>query len=177
MKRVRVPRLIESSDELWRLLTEIKKLDNHTFIACLLGAFVGARFSELGTVTIKDLRKTEIHLGTQIHLGTGRNVPLINRIQPYIKEFCDNQPDHTKNLLERLDGSFLRLLEANQIVNEAARRLNLKNIAVTSFRKSFGHRLCKLLKSEYQALYVMGFERNRATNLYTMFDLEKGGWK
>jgi len=174
---LRVSRVINHKEELWNLLYEIKKIDEHAFIACLLGMYTGARFLELEALVIQDLRRERIHLGTQIYLGTGRNVLIAHEIKPYIEEFCNKQLDDKKPLLERLNGTSLKLIEANRVVIQAARNLNMTGITVTSFRKSFGHKLCKLLKSEFLALDATGFKTESKTNLYTMFNLEKGGWE
>lgn len=173
---MRVSRIIKSK-ELWGLLNEIKKIDEQTFIACLLGAYSGARFRELKSLTIQELNRERIHLGTQIYLGTGRSVLLIEEIRTYIRKFCDKQPNNKQTVLERVDGTTLKFIEANQIVIKAANHLNLKDITITSFRKSFGHNLSKILQTKFEVLDATGFKTNSKTNLHTMFDLEKGGWE
>lgn len=173
---MQIARVIEESTEMWSLLEEIKKRDEHVFIGCLLGAFTGARFRELKALSIKDLLKNRIHLGTQLYKGTGRNVLLSEQIKPYIQEFCDKQLVKTQSILQRQNGAQVSFIEANRIVKEVADGLNLKGITVTSFRKTFGHKICPLLNERWLALDETGFKTNSRTNLHTMFDLKKMSW-
>ncbi|MFJ7371564.1 hypothetical protein ACIQVU_19360 [Lysinibacillus sp. NPDC098008] len=116
-------------------------------------------------------------MGTQIYKGTGRKVLVVKNIKSYIQEFCDKQPNKEKSVLEKEDGTYMSFIEANQIVEAAADELNLKGITITSFRKTFGHKLCPLLDTRILALDATGFKTNSQTNLHTMFDLKKGGWE
>lgn len=173
---MKIARVIEQSSEMWSLLGEIKKRDEHVFIGCLLGAFTGARFRELQALSTQDLLKNRIHLGTQLYKGTGRSILLHETIKPYIQEFCDKQLGKTQSILQRNNGTQVSFIEANRIVKEVADVLNLKGITITSFRKSFGHKICPLLKERLLALDETGFKTNSRTNLQTMFDLKDVRW-
>lgn len=181
---MRVARVIQDTEELWDLLNEIKKLDDYTFIACLLGAYTGARFRELKNLKVKEFEKTRIHLGTQLYKGTGRIMLITDDIKPYIQEFYDKQPNKKMSVLERAEGGYLHFIEANRIVAQAAASLNLQDITITSFRKLFGNQICQFLRVDEPALDLeelvldmTGFKPRSQTNLHTMFNFTKGAWE
>ena len=174
---MRIAKVIRDKEILWTLLQQIKKLDEQTFIVCLLGAYTGARFRELRSLPVKELRGKNIHLGTQLYRGTGRIVLVNDRIKWPLYEYCEKQKDGTKPVLYKDDGTFLTLLVANKVVTKAASELGLSGITVTSFRKTFGHKICQGMEVKESALDVTGFHFDSEVDLHTMFELEKGGWE
>lgn len=159
------------------LLNKIKEIDKRIYIACVITHFTGARYSELKVLTVGDFKNSYINLGnTSSRLRVIPTHPVLREIAEELtaRDFRD-----TNRVLDNKKGRTLRLLEINRVINQAALFLKLEQITLSSFRKTFGHRMCKLLKSEADVISVMGFRSpeslQRSINIYSIFEVERKG--
>lgn len=165
---MRVPNVILDKDSLWSLLKRIKEKNEHVFIVCLLTAYMGARFTELQPIVIRDLYNKRFTIGKDFYNGTGRD-PLVHpHIKQYLVNYADRQTEKSKTLVSQLN-----IVQVNKIVVQSAKELNMQNTTFVSLRKTFGHNIYKQIHNYKRSFFldITGFKRNSKVNPHMIFEL------
>lgn len=164
---------IKDLNEAVRLLGALQKIDEEAFIACSLAIYLGARYSEIKDLCYEDLKKETLHLGTQLHKGTGRILPLTNFLKLHLRPRIYDLKSRSGRVFTKSQ------IEINQSIKQACFMMGFKNVSFTSFRVFGCINLCVFSNSQVEALHLIGFKskyKNRM-DLENIFSLPSDTWE
>lgn len=173
MFEVKVVSKIKDLNEATRLLGALQKIDEEAFIACSLAMYLGARYSEIKDLCYEDLKKELLHLGTQLHRGTGRMLPLTNFLKLHLRPRIYDFKSRSGRVFTKSQS------EINQSVKKVCFMMGVKTVSFTSFRVFGCINLCVFSTSKVDALHLIGIKpkyKNRM-NLEKVFSLPSDTWK
>lgn len=164
---------VEGLQNVSLLLGTLKKIDEEAFIACSLAIYLGARFSEIKDLRYEDLKKETLHLGTQLHRGTGRILPLTNFLKLHLRPRIYDFGSRSGRVFTKSQ------IEVNQSIKQACFMMGVKNASFTSFRVFGCANLCVKAHSREEAIYLTGFKpkyKNRV-DLKKIFEFPSAVWE
>lgn len=170
---MKIPQKIENLQKASLLMTTIKKIDEEAFIACSLAMYLGARHSEIRDLCYEDLKKETLHIGTRLHLGTGRILSLDNFRKLHLKPRIYDFQNRTGRIFKKSH------TEINQSIKQACFLMGVKELTFTSFRVFGCINLCVLAHSKEDAIYLTGFKpkyKNRI-DLKKVFGFSSAAWE
>lgn len=164
---------IKDLNEAVRLLGALQKIDEEAFIACSLAMYLGARYSEIKDLRYDDLKKETLHLGTQLHRGTGRILPLTNFLKLHLRPRIYDFKSRSGRIFTKSQ------IEINQSIKQACFMMGVKTLSFTSFRVFGCINLCVKAHSKEDAIYLTGFKpkyKNRV-DLKKIFEFPSATWE
>lgn len=167
-----VPR-VDSLNQAVSLLGALQKIDEEAFIACSLAMYLGARYSEIRDLCYKDLKKETMHLGTQLHKGTGRLLPLANFLKLHLRPRIYDFKSRSGRVFTKSQ------IEINQSIKQACFMMGVKTLSFNSFRVFGCANLCVKAHSKEQAIYLTGFKPRykNHVDLKKIFEFPSTAWE
>lgn len=125
-----------------QIATYLKSRSERDYLMFTLGIYTGLRISDLLMLQIRDVRQKQHISIVEAKTNKRKKVKITTKLQKIIEAYVDGKEDE-EFLFASRQGYMMPISRsrAYEILKDAARQCNVKNIGTHSMRKTFGYML------------------------------------